>query len=382
MKKTKSAKTISLVILMLTLMLAIPSGLSFNGLEHAYASQKDQSSQTPSETIYAAVPLYYTGQVNWAEDLYFDFNNTVGIPLNTSQPAFDQHFLNADYSLVVGTSWNEWFMMLVVSYDAVSVDLAENRTDEICSQFQQAFNLNLSVTDSWHQVDNATHYVTVYRRLGIIHIQHTVQDVGIFDELVKYKPSNGFGQLISTNFLNSLLSSQGAIYVFTLQYTLKRVDAKTFSWRFLLGLEPSNGSVSGDEASVSVNFDKMLNYSGPIVSSTVGMSKIQVEIEKTWAFSVGTYSVALKSISPAYTSRQDDDNILVTYDLTNRSIDNVVASVAIVKVSSGFNSTEWTYAAIVTVLVVLAVSGLVYVRRRRNLRKPDGSEKTIGQEVR
>jgi hypothetical protein len=376
MEKKASTIKVAAIILALTLILATLPIIGFSKPELAYTSQTDQGSLEPSETIYFTVFPSYTGTLQWVENLWFDFNNTVGIPLNTSLPAFNQHFQSADYSLVQSTTWNEFVMLLTVSYDAISVDSAENRTDEICTQFQQAFNLNLSVTDSWHQVDNATNYVTVYRRLGYIHLDMTVQDIGTIEELVKYKPQEGFGQLINTGFLNHWMSDPSRGGLFHLEYTLKRVDQNTLSWRFVVGLEPSEEEILGDEAYVSVNFDEMLNHSGPIVPSTGGTSKIQVEIEKTSSFTIGTYSIALRSISPMYTSRQNDDSILVTYDLTNQSIDNVVASVEIAKVNSGPNSLEWTAAVIVAILLGSLVVGLLYVKRRRKFRKNAGLEKT------
>jgi hypothetical protein len=381
MEKGLSTRKIVATLLALTLTLATLPSLGFSGLERAYASQTDQNLAEPSETIYFAVFPYYTGILQWAENLWFDFNNTVGIPLDTSLSAFDQHFQNADYSLLQWTSWDEYVMLLTVSYDAIGVDLAENHTDEICNQFQQAFNLNLSITDSWHDVDNATGYVTVYRRLGYIYLENTVQDISTIEELVKYKPSLGYGQLINTDFLNHWLSNPSKGGLFNLEYTLNRVDQNTLSWRFVIGLEPSEERILGNEAFVSVNFDEMLNHSGPITPSTEGTSKIQVDIQKTSTFSIGTYSMALESISPTYTSRQDDDSILVTYDLTNQSIDNVIASVAIAKVNSGTNSSVWTNAAIVAVLLGLTATGFVYVRRRRRLRKHVAQKKTAGQEA-
>jgi len=382
MEKGRSPRKVVATLLALTLTLAALPSLGFNSPKWAYASQTDQNPAELSETIYFAVFPYYTGTLQWTENLWFDFNNTAGIPLDTSLPAYNQHFQNADYSLVQWTSWDEYVMLLTVSYDGIGVDLAENYTDQICSQFQQAFNLNLSITDSWHDVDNATGYVNVYRRLGYIHLENTVQDISTIEDLAKYKPSNGYGQLINTDFLNHWLSNPSRGGLFNLEYTLNRVDQNTLSWRFIVGLEPSEQQISDNKAYVSVNFDEMLNHSGPITPSTEGTSKIQVEIEKTSAFSIGTYSMALESISPTYTSRQDDDSILVTYDLTNQSIDNVIATVTISKVNSVTGNSVWTNIAIaVAVILGSSVAGLAYVRRRRRFRKYVAPEKPSGQEV-
>jgi hypothetical protein len=377
MEKRASTRIVVAIILAVTLILASLPSLGFSKPELAYASQTDQSSLTPSETIYFSFFLTYPGSLGWVENLWFDFNNTVGIPLNMSSSAFDQHFQSADYSIVQGTKWDEFLMVLTVSYDAINVDLAENRTDEICGEFQDAFNLNLTVIDKWHEINNETGYVTVYRSLGYIHLEHTVQDLETIEELVKYKPSNGFGQLLNTGFLNNLLSYSSTGGLMNLEYTLKRVDQNTFSWRFVVAFEPAWGDILADETQVSLNLSEILNYPGAINASAEGLSRIQVDIDKGRTVPAGTYNVILESISPPYSSREEDGDILITYNL-NGSMNNVVASIRIAKV----NNPIWTNLAILgVVLLGLAASCLAYTRRRRRLRKHVGPEKTADQGV-
>jgi hypothetical protein len=380
MKKKTPSRKVSATILALALILATLPSLGFSKPELAYAGQADQSSLEPSETIYLSTFLASTyGTLGWAQNLYFDFNNTIGIPLNTSLPVFDQHFQSADYSLQQGMAWDEYFMVLTVSYDAISVDLAENRTDEICSQFQQAFNLGLSVNDSWYQVDNSTGYVTVYRRLGMFNLKNTAQDQGTIEELTKYKPDSGFGQLIGADFLSHWLSSSSKGGLIDLEYTLKRVDQNTLSWRFVVGFEPAWGDILADETRLDVNLNDVLNHSGPIAPSGQGLSKIQLDIEN---YEANEYNMTLESIAPQYTSieTEGEGNVLVTYNLTS-PIDNVAASIEIAKLEST-NNLSWTTAAIVAVVLLgLAASCLAYTRRRRRLRKHVGPEKTAEQGV-
>jgi hypothetical protein len=381
MEKMASTRKVDAIILVMTFVLATLPSFGFNKPELAYAAQTDQSSLTPSETIYLSTFISYSSEaVVWDQNLYFDFNNTIGIPFNMSMPAFDQHFQSADYSLAQGTSWDQYLMMLTVSFDAINVDLAENWTDEICNQFQQAFNLNLSITDSWHEVNNSTGYITVYRRLGYIHLDNTIQDAPAIEELVKYKPEKGFGQLINPDFVDHWLSSPSRGGVGYLEYTLKRVDQNVFSWRFLLSIEPSSGDISGNGAHLNIDFDDLLNHTGSIVPSGQGLSKIQLDIKN---FVVNEYNMTLESIAPQYTSKENEGggDILVTYNLTS-PVNNIVAAINITRLE-GTNNFSWTNAAVATALLLgLAASCLIYIRRRRRLGKRAGSEKTVGQEVR
>ncbi|HXX87805.1 MAG TPA: hypothetical protein VEH86_05100 [Candidatus Acidoferrum sp.] len=379
MEKGQSPRKVVATLLALTLTLATLPSLGFNSPERAYASQTDQSSLTPSETLYLSIFLADSGAPGWAENLYFDFNNTLGIPLNMSLPAFSQHFQNADYSIVQGTSWDEFLMLLTVSYDAIDVGLAENYTDEICEQFQNAFNFNLTIIDKWHEVNNETGYVTVYRSLGYIYLEQKFQDLEIMEELVKYKPDKGFGQLINSDFLDRFTAGHIGEGLIDLEYTLKRVDQNTLSWRFVVGFEPSFGDVPGNETHVTVNFNDVLNHSGSIVPSGQGLSSVQLEIKN---FAVGEYNMTLENVVPHYTTKENEEegDILLIYNLTS-PIDNIVASLEIAKLE-GSNNPSWPDVAIVAAAIIgLLVAGLVYVRRRRRFRKRVAPEKPSGQEV-
>jgi len=270
-------------------------------------------------------------------------------------------------------------MLLTVSYDAIDVGLAENYTDEICEQFQNAFNFNLTIIDKWHEVNNETGYVTVYRSLGYIYLEQKFQDLEIMEELVKYKPDKGFGQLINSDFLDRFTAGHIGEGLIDLEYTLKRVDQNTLSWRFVVGFEPSFGDVPGNETHVTVNFNDVLNHSGSIVPSGQGLSSVQLEIKN---FAVGEYNMTLENVVPHYTTKENEEegDILLIYNLTS-PIDNIVASLEIAKLE-GSNNPSWPDVAIVAAAIIgLLVAGLVYVRRRRRFRKRVAPEKPSGQEV-
>jgi hypothetical protein len=368
MEKMASARKVGATLLGVMLAFSVLAGFPLNEISHGSSSQIAENQLKRTDTIYISAFLSYTGTLDWNENLWFDINNTGGIPLNTSLPAFDEHFQSADYQMVQYQSWDNYVMMLTVSYDAMDINLAENHTDMLCGEFQRAFNLGvgLRITGSWHEVDNETGYVTVSRQLGSFRMINTIDDLATIEELLKYKPSDGFGQLINENFLKHWLSDPTRGGLIVVQYTVTRFDSQTLSWRFVISIEPSYGRIQESEQSVSVNLNDMLNHSGPIVPLSYAASRIMVHIMKKTITPVGTYSMTFESVSPNYTSFDDTGDPLVTYDLTG-PVDNVVATIKIVKENETpdwVNILKFAGIAAVTIASIATVT-MVLMRKRR-----------------
>jgi len=337
---------------------------SFTNVRCGFADQTNENQLRRKDTIYLSVFLSDTGTLDWNENLWFDFNNTGNIPLNTSL-VFDQHFQNADYSIYQWQSWDQFVMLLTVSYDAINIDLAENKTDVLCNAFQRAFDLQLNVIDGSHRIDNNTGYVTVSRRLGYIRLINTVSDISTIEELAKYKPDDGFGSLINSGFLSHWLSDPSRGGLFHLQYTAKRVDSGNLSWRFVIGLEPSYGRINGNEEYVDINLNNILNHSGSIVPLPIS-SQILLSIIKKSITNSGTYSMTFSSLSPNYTSFDESGDPLVTYALAG-PIDNVFATVRINKENETANWADiLKFAGIATIILAsIAIAIVIFIKKCR-----------------
>jgi len=261
------------------------------------------------------------------KNVIFSFNHTIELPLNTSLPAFDDHFQNAKYAVVLG---ERFWISLAVSYKSLDVNLAENYTDSICEEFRKAFDLNLNIIGKTHTVNNNTDTIDVFRKLG-----YFPREVEPILELVKYKPEDGFGKLITRDFLSLYLPGDlntGLIY---LEYFVSRENPqRTFSWEFTLGLTHGESFKNGDY--IDVNLNEMLAHSGPIEPSARKSSIFIVD---------------------------NDGNVLREYHLSG-PIDNVIERIKINEGGSDFDS-RIILVGIVVFAMVSAIVCLLFKKKRK-----------------
>jgi hypothetical protein len=315
-------------------------------------SQTNEETLEPTEILYAAVffgrGIPILGDTLFVcKEVVFDFKNIQGlVPLNTSIQAFDEHFRDATYALFFDAE--KCWMTLAVAYDShVDINLAEKRTDEICQQFKSAFDLNLTVVYRSHDE------TLFYRRLG--YFSYNVDNLV---EIAKYRPIDGFGNLITRDYLNRY--SNRDIGAIEMSYTLTRVD-QTLFWRFYsLG---TTSEIFGNRNCIDLDLNGILGHSGSIARSTQGQSKIIIDVEKVYE----TFTMSIERISPSnYDSMQESDTIDVIY-FPNSSIDNIQARIKVSKIK---NNSEWlAKVAVLVILVIFAIilTVVVLVKKRRKI---------------
>lgn len=355
MKKESSVRKIGMILLL----------LCFVGFAQTSSCQTSENLPEPSETIYVSVfisyiPAYGTFLTKY---ILIDFNDINGPPINTSIPAFDEYFREAKYELI---PWGAEGLAVRVSafYDSqISNDTADEYTNFIREEFLRVFNqTNLSLFDKGHIIDNATKTIRVHMDSGFIQ-----GDLTSIENLIKYKPDDGFGQLITRDFLSLFIPGNFSCGLTDLTYTLYKADQNTIYWRFTIGY-----ATSIDEKFISkeedVNLSALLKTSSSIQPSHQRHSRIMIEIQKNAITPTETYSMNLESISPAFTGIEENGTILVTYDLTG-PIDNMSARISIRKEKPGF---DWnvTYVTIAIILAIISVSGItVFLLKKKRKRR-------------
>ena len=284
-------------------------------------------------------------------------SNSTSMPLDTSKLAFNDHFKNARFSVVGGGAF------LRVSYDvALDVIKAETYADVILGEFESVFNLPINVARKTNVVNNETASIDIYYQLSGIQ-----WNVASFEELTKYRPMDGFGQLVTTNLLVSCLQTDlipGTIVnragLHHVEYNLTRINEELV-WQF--GLEVVFQSLYQSEGRVYVDVNELLNHSGSIEPFDLGSSQVRMFIwKKEFDSSRVPLILSFNTSSPPYTTLvEESDTTDLTYNLIV-PVDNIVVTIDVAR-EGGFN---WIYlAAGITAAFVVAAAAFVFVRRHK-----------------
>jgi len=286
-------------------------------------------------------------------------SNSTSMPLNTSKLAFNDHFKNARFSVVGGGAF------LRVSYDvALDVIKAETYADDILGEFESVFNLPINVARKTNVVNNETASIDIYYQLGGIQ-----WNVASFEELTKYRPMDGFGQLVTTNLLISYLQDDlipGTIVnragLHHVEYNLTRTNEELV-WQF--GLEVVFQTLYQNEGQVYVDVNELLNHSGPIEPFGLGSSQIRMFIwKKEFDSSSVPLTLSFDTSSPPYTTiEEESDTYDLIYNLTS-PVDNILVTLQVAREGS----LNWICLAAGVVAAFVAVAVMVvfvFVRRRR-----------------
>lgn len=311
-----------------------------------------------SESMDASISLSNPGGLaapTLVENLEIVFINATSLPLNVSMPAFNDHFVSARFSIVSGQGVPVFWVFLRVSYDdTLSPAEAQAHASDVFGEFRKVFTLPMSVTNTTSTLNNETATIDIYYKLN--DIEDTVEP---FEELTKYSPREGFGQLINADLLSKYIPGTSNMALHDIEYRLARTD-QTFVWQFSLLL--AYWKDYENEGYVNVSLNELLNHSGPIIPSTLRASQVKIDIREEGGSSSRPFVLSLTTCSPSYTSIEKDNGYFtLTYDLTD-AVDDIVARISIAP-ASGFNLTlvAISGAAICTVMVAV----FVFVRRRR-----------------
>jgi hypothetical protein len=345
MKKTSSDKKISIVLLMAL--------LCFSASVNVAHSQTDgilKSEETLSAEIFITDSL---GGTLLIRNIVIRFSNVSGPPLNYSLPAFNEYFRSVNYAVMLG---EKFWISLQTSYNTIDIDMVEKYADEICNEFLKAFNLDLSIIDKTYIINNKTNSIMFYHKLG--YFGHSAEP---FEELTKYKPADGFGQLITRQFIDNLYyhgnPNTGLVW---LNYTLNRVD-QSLLWSLVLGF--THGETFKNEDHIEFNLNELLGHSGSITPLSEKSSKILIKIFN----SSEKYLVSFESSSPPYSSKEEYDYTLLTYDLTT-PIENLIVQI---EIHQGTPNIGWFI--IIVMITIGSASAIVLImaeKRKRQGRLP------------
>jgi len=293
---------------------------------------------------------YPDGTKSIRTTIYFDFNDTAGLPINMLSPALE-HIQTAEY--YAETQLAKWYCSFSASYSSITSEMANEATDEVSKQFLSAFDLNLNVTNSSCQTNNQT---------GAIETSRTYEpapyDISTTEKLLKHKPSTVFGNLITEDFLSNYIPAESTTGMYITWSLTKSSDG--FYWELLVIATSVTTWLSGNEKdkAIDLNLNKILNNTETI---ELNQSQITIEIENKHTFSSKTYSLNVTDIYPSsYIREEEGARTTITYNSTN-SLPNVIITMVLNKEANSFN---WLLAAIILSIVVLLIVAIFQKRRR------------------
>jgi hypothetical protein len=308
-----------------------------------------------SESLSITVDLF--GDFNppmLVRNTVLEFVNATSLPFNTSLSALNDRFQTARFSIVdVG-------VFLRVSYnDTLDTNVAEAYADDVLGEFRKAFNFPLDIMNKTHVTGSGI--IDVYYQLSQI-----VRNVANLEELAKYSPTDGFGQLVTANLLGFYLQGGPDLdnhVIYTVEYNLIRVD-NVLVWKFRLELGRTSGYQGGQ---VYLSLNELLNRSGPITPSTQRPSQVDIWVGKKEIYGKTPLVLSLNNSSLPHTSLVDEgDYRLASYNLTD-PVDDIIFRIDVgPEPPSDFNPTN---VAIVVSGVCIAIALVTVLVKRKKLKR-------------
>jgi len=301
-----------------------------------------------------------------------NFNDINALPMNTSLTAFSN--LNAATLRVIPWGNQGYAIKISTSYETtIGNNTSDERSKKICEEFLKVFGqTNLSEFDKRETYDSMT--ITIERYYGFFN-----GDLATIENLVKYKPTDGFGILITRNFLSKFVPyvvlSNYSCGLTDLVYTLQKQSSLTnsFRWGFRIGYSSSKITTSDlDDKEVDIDINGLLGHQGIIEPMSQTSAEINLEIYKNATTPTKTYFMNLDSISPPYTRKQESEAIIVTYDL-NGPIDDIIAKIKITTVENP--NFDWTIIATLVVIFVVGLIVCLFIIKQRKTKHSRSNEK-------
>ena len=316
----------------------------------------------PSEVIYVAV--FFGGHYgdHLSKMVLLDFDDVGGLPVDTGLPCFGDGFVEGKYEII---AWGtQGYAARVRAHYDISVgnETAELYADQVRHEFLDVFN----------QTDLETFYRNRFIKGSTIEVWidqgYFPQDnLTIMENLLAYKPTEGFADLITPDFLSIFVPGNFSCGCIALSYTMRKV-ADGFIWNFHFGY-----SVSKDLEDVkdveTVNLQRLLGTSR-IEHFSERSSTIMIDLAARTIMKSGTYHMTFDSVTPAGNVTEEDARITFTYPVTE-PVDNVVAEVRITKQSGNMKRYVLVAAAIILVAVFAAL-----LSKRSLILKKSGSSRS------
>ncbi|MDI6826842.1 MAG: hypothetical protein QMD36_06735 [Candidatus Aenigmarchaeota archaeon] len=337
-----SSKKIDVMLLLLL--------FSFTGFAHG----PPENSFNSEQVLY--VLTFFPDSTRIAMMVVFDFKD-IAVPINTSLPIF-KDLQTAKYR--AKKEVGKWHSVFSGSFKTTSLDAANEATDKICEKLLEVFELPLGIIESSHRINNVTGTIETYRKL-----QYAPYDMTITEKLLRHKPSEGFGRLITSNFLRKYVPGDATSGIEIIWGIGKRnKNADDFYWRLMLTCASSTPFEVNKE--IEINLNELLVNVEPVQIHE--NSKILLEVEKKREFRTGTYSLNIVDISPAgYIEEDRGATILITY-LPPLQVENIILKL---RISRGTDF-DWTSPVIAGAIIIAAIVCTAFlVKKKKSTRRSE-----------
>jgi hypothetical protein len=274
--------------------------------------------QKPKEGIYVYMFFAFppTGETLIVKNVHLSFTN-VSSPINTAIPAFDE--LIECKCEIIRVGW-KCFVSVMSRYPS-GVANANQHADVVANEFLRVFNkTGLSSIHKAQKIDDTTNTIRLWRQFGYMDYQ-----VFQVEPFLRYKPSMGFADLVTRDFLSKYVPGTDIIGLVDLYYRGTK-NGSTFSWEFVIGASEAKLTFGTEE---TINLNELLNNSLPIHASTK-QSEIRIDIEKTTTRkihdTIETYTLTLKDIYPDSCHLIEEQ---IRYEDLTTPVDNVIVTVKV-----------------------------------------------------
>lgn len=310
----------------------------------------------PSEVIYVAVFFGGAYGDHLSKMILLDFDDVDGLPVDTGLPCFGDGFVEGKYETI---SWGtQGYAARVRAHYDISIgnETAEAYADQVCHEFLDVFNqTGLETFDRTRFVKGETIEI-------LIDNGYFPDNLAITESLLTYKPTEGFADLITPDFLNIFVPHNFSCGCVELSYTLRRV-ADDFIWNFQFGYSTSKWMEDVKDVE-TVNLQGLLSTSS-MEPSPQRSSTIMINIVKKTVMRSGTYSLNFENVlPPGFTEEDKEGTLTVTYNLTG-PVDNVVAEIGVTPEQSS------ALYGLLVVVIVAVVAALLFFRYHRSTKEKE-----------
>ena len=307
---------------------------------------------------------YHPAYGSWlSKIIVLEFEDVEGLPLEIDSPPFNDGFIKAR---IFWMPWGRqgYAIRLVMEYDpSVSNETVMEYASVVSEEVMELINqTSLPIFFKKVYKDNSTNTL-----VAIIDHGYLPEALDSLRGLLKYRPREGFADLITDDFLRNYIPGEyydstgvHGQWLTELEYTLRKTN-DSYRWAFKLSFSVQTALKNGEWTEI-LNLNSLLLSNDSINPSTQRNSTIIVQMLKYHRIRQETYEVSFESVYPPQTVREENDWILVTYQVT-APIDNVVATI---KVSKLKPSLEWDeIIAIIFIVATLAIIVTFFIKKKR-----------------
>ena len=309
----------------------------------------------PRERLHLWILLSeHPGELRLVRNVQLIFENTIGPPINTSLPAFNNGFIELEYALTPEVG--KFFVTFNIFFDLnVDNETASSYADDIINEFFRVYNYQ-GLELLWKSQGIWESKIVVHKSFG--YMPYTKEKVSTF---LKFRPVEGFGM-----FIDSLLNKYvpgNATTGLSVSYWLKKTES--FQWDLKVSCTTSSlFPWYPHNYSATIDVNELLNDDlSKVQFSQKQQVEISIETNKTLQLTKGltTYTTTIESIQPAgYTISNHEytpDFAQIKYEVP--TMPNIIVKICID--STVKNETFQLHPLLVTILLGVVTVFIVYL---------------------